>query len=1076
MRKEIFKWNVMQLLTICCILFVSSLGTMAQNVITISGNVQDANSKDPLIGVTILEKGTTNGIVTDINGNYKLSVAPTATVQIQCVGYIAQEIAAANAGGTILLQEDNQTVDEVVIVGFGTQKKVNLTGSVATATAKDLESRPVSSAVQALQGVIPGLNISNSGHGGELNATKSINIRGNGTVGKNSNNEDYTNGSPLILIDGMEGDLNTVNPQDIENISVLKDAAASSIYGSRAPFGVILITTKAGKEGRVVINYNNSFRFNSPVKMPEMMNSWEFVNFFDDAQFNKNNSHLFEQWQIDNVKNYLDGKMDANDVARQQANGKWDYDHTWGNVDWLKEYYKNTSFAHEHNASVSGGTQKFTYYVSGNVLSQNGFLRYGTEHNKRYNLTGKISAQISDYVKIDYSTRYTRTDYERPSVLWNDFYNNVQRRCRPVRPLKDPNGYYMSDINYIEALQNGGRQNEINEGLSQQLRATITPLKDWNIIGEFNFKSDNNWTHYEHTRIYSHMANNPDKKYVSTMTGPSEDKVYEKAYKSLFINPNIYTNYSKTIDKHTIGATAGMQIERQKYRNVAAQRADMISLTQPVLNLTTSSKSYGIEGDLQEWANAGFFGRINYDFDGRYLLEGNIRYDGSSRFRRDNRWTTSPSFSVGWNIAREEFWQPLADKISTLKLRASYGTLANANIYDFYPSYQTLNVTASNGGWPINDAKPNTAQAPKLVTSTLTWETIKNTNIGIDVAALNNRLTGSFDYFVRKTEDMMGPGVELPATLGTDVPATNNTDMKTFGWELQIDWRDKIGDFQYGVKVSLSDSQSKILRYGNPTKNLSKYIEDQLIGNIYGYTTIGIAKSDEEMQQHLATLPNGGQDALGNQWAAGDIMYADINGDGKINNGSYTLDDMGDMKKIGNNTPRLMTGINVDASYKGWDFQMFWQGVLKRDWWAGDTNMAFWGVTDGEWWSTSFKEHLDYFRTDGHPLGANTNAYYPRPVFNTKNNKCQTRYLQNAAYMRLKNIQIGYTFPKVMINKILLENLRLFVSGENLLTITKLSDTMDPETCGVGYQSNSQANGTVYPLSKTMSFGLSVNF
>lgn len=703
-------------------------------------------------------------------------------------------------------------------------------------------------------------------------------------------------------------------------------------------------------------------------------------------------------------------------------------------------------------------------------------MRYGTEHNKRYNLTGKISAQISDYVKIDYSTRYTRTDYERPSVLWNDFYNNVQRRCRPVRPLKDPNGYYMSDINYIEALQNGGRQNEINEGLSQQLRATITPLKDWNIIGEFNFKSDNNWTHYEHTRIYSHMANNPDKKYVATMTGPSEDKVYEKAYKSLFINPNIYTNYSKTIDKHTIGATAGMQIERQKYRNVAAQRADMISLTQPVLNLTTSSKSYGIEGDLQEWANAGFFGRINYDFDGRYLLEGNIRYDGSSRFRRDNRWTTSPSFSVGWNIAREEFWQPLADKISTLKLRASYGTLANANIYDFYPSYQTLNVTASNGGWPINDAKPNTAQAPKLVTSTLTWETIKNTNIGIDVAALNNRLTGSFDYFVRKTEDMMGPGVELPATLGTDVPATNNTDMKTFGWELQIGWRDKIGDFQYGVKVSLSDSQSKILRYGNPTKNLSKYIEDQLIGNIYGYTTIGIAKSDEEMQQHLATLPNGGQDALGNQWAAGDIMYADINGDGKINNGSYTLDDMGDMKKIGNNTPRLMTGINVDASYKGWDFQMFWQGVLKRDWWAGDTNMAFWGVTDGEWWSTSFKEHLDYFRTDGHPLGANTNAYYPRPVFNTKNNKCQTRYLQNAAYMRLKNIQIGYTFPKVMINKILLENLRLFVSGENLLTITKLSDTMDPETCGAGYQSNSQANGTVYPLSKTMSFGLSVNF
>lgn len=1077
MRKEIFSWKLMQLLTLCFMLFLSDLGAFAQNGITVRGNVQDANSKEPLIGVTIHEKGTTNGIITDMDGNFTLRVAPNAVVQISYVGYITQEIPAQKVGGTILMKEDSKTLDEVVVVGFGTQKKVNLTGSVATASAKDLEARPVANAVQALQGVIPGLNISNSGHGGELNATKSINIRGNGTVGKNSNGDAYANGSPLILIDGMEGDLNTVNPQDIESISVLKDAAASSIYGSRAPFGVVLVTTKAGKQGRPVINYNNSFRFNSPVKMPEMMNSWEFMNFFDDAQFNNTSKHLFtDPVQKQNIKDYLDGKLEPNNVAKANANGKWDYDNTWGNVDWLKEYYKDNSFAQEHNASISGGTEKFTYYMSGNILSQNGFLRYGTEHNKRYNLTGKISAQITDYVKLDYSSRYTRNEYDRPSVLWNDFYNNVQRRCRPVRPIYDPNGYYMSDINYIEALQNGGRQDEISEGLSQQLRVTVTPLKNWNIIGEFNFKSDNNWVHYDHKIIYSHYANNPEKTYAATMTGPSENKVYEKAYKSLFLNPNIYSNYNITLGKHSIAATAGMQIEQQKYRNVAAQRADMISLDQPVLNLTTSSKSYGIEGDLQEWANVGFFGRVNYDFDGRYLVEGNLRYDGSSRFRRDNRWTLSPSFSLGWNIAREAFWEPLADKISTLKLRASYGTLANANIYNLYPSYQTLTVTTANGGWPLNGVKPNTAQAPKLVTSTLTWEKIKSTNIGVDVAALNNRLTGSFDYFIRKTENMMGPGVELPATLGTDVPATNNTDMKTYGWELQLGWRDQIGDVKYGVRVNLSDSQSKILRYGNPTGSLSKYIEGELIGNIYGYTTIGIAKSDEEMQEHLATLPNGGQDALGNRWAAGDIMYADLNGDGKINNGSYTIDDMGDMKKIGNSTPRFMTGINLDASYKGWDVQMFWQGVLKRDWWAGDTNMAFWGVTDGEWWSTSFKDHLDYFRTSDHPLGENLDAYYPRPIFNTKNNKCQTRYLQSAAYMRLKNIQVGYTFPKVWVNKIMLQNLRLFVSGENLLTITSLSDTMDPETCGAGYQSNSNANGTVYPLSKTISFGLSVNF
>ena len=1059
------------------VLFLINLGVYAQgNLIDIRGQVVDATSQEPLIGVTAKEVGSNSGTVTDLDGNYSLKVKSGSIIEFSYVGYKTVAYKSGNVPSVIKLQEDSKLIDEVVVVGFGTQKKVNLTGSVATASAKDLEDRPVSSAVQALQGVIPGLNISNSGHGGELNATKSINIRGNGTVGQDASGNAYASGSPLILIDGMEGDLNNINPQDIESISVLKDAAAASIYGSRAPFGVILVTTKSGKSGRPVVNYNNSFRFNTPVKMPEMMNAWEYVNFYDQAMFNKNSTHYYTEEYRNKVKDYVDGKLDPNDVAEPQKNGKWNYDYTWGNVDWLKEYYRNWASAQEHNASVSGGTDKITYYLSANYLGQSGFLRYGTEHNKRYNLTGKISAKITNYVKVDYSSRYTRTDYDRPSVLYNDFYNNVLRRCRPVRPVKDPNGYYMSDINYIEALQNGGRQNEIGDGLSQQIRLTITPLKNWNIIGELNIKTDNNWTHYDHKRIYSHMADNPENTYVATMTGPSEDKVYEYAYKSLFLNPNIYTNYTISLGKHTIAATAGMQVERQKYRTVTAQRADMISTDLPVLDLTTSSKSYGIGGAVNKWANVGFFGRVNYDYEGRYLLEGNLRYDGSSRFRRDNRWVVTPSFSAGWNIAREEFFKPLADYISTLKLRVSYGSLANANIYNLYPTYQVLTVKSSNGGWPVNGAKPNTAEAPKLVSQSLTWEKIKNFNIGLDWAALNNRLTGSFDYFVRKTTDMMGPGVELPAVLGTSVPATNNTDMKSYGWELQIGWRDQIGDFRYGVKMSIADSQSKILRYGNPTKSLSKYIEGQKIGDIYGYTTIGIAKTDEEMQQHLESLPNGGQSSLGNNWAAGDIMYADLNQDGKINNGSYTLDDMGDMKKIGNSTPRYMTGINIDASYKGFDFSMFWQGVLKRDWWPGDNNMTFWGVTDGEWWSTSFKEHLDYFRTADNVLGENLNAYYPRPVFNTKNNKCQTRYLQNAAYMRLKNIQLGYTFPKKWVNKIMLQNVRIFVTAENLLTITSLSKTMDPETCGAGYQSNSQANGTVYPLSKTFSFGMSVNF
>ncbi len=1065
---------------VCCMLFLLDVGVLAQAPMSVRGTVLDESTREPMIGVNVVEKGTRNGTVTDLEGHFSLgSVKPGAVISFTYVGYVDRELSVAEADGTVLLSEDAKSLSEVVVVGFGTQKKVNLTGSVGTATAKDLEDRPVSSAVQALQGVIPGLNIANQGHGGELNATKSINIRGNGTVGKAADGSDYASGAPLILIDGMEGNLNDINPQDIDNISVLKDAAASSIYGSRAPFGVILVTTKNGKSGRANINYNNSFRFNTPVRMPEMMNSWEWINYFDQGQFNKNSQHLYIGAAklpdlADRIYETCFGHpADPNTQVIADTNGKWLYDYPWGNVDWLQEYYKKWSSSQEHNVSISGGTDKLSYYVSGNYLKQGGFMRYGTDSRERYNLTGKIGAQLTKVLKLDYSSRYTRTHYSRAQRMNDDFYNNMLRRTRPNRPIYDPNGFYMSDINYINALENGGRSIDTGESLSQQLKLTVTPLENWDIVAELNVKNDNNWNHTDELRVYAHYANDPEQTYVTTMTGPSQDKVSEYSYKSQYLNPNIYSHYDFSFRQHNFGLTAGMQIEQQKYRDLSANRADMISQTQPVLSLTTSSTVYGMSGVVQEWANVGFFGRLNYDYDGKYLFEANLRYDGSSRFRRDSRWTTSPSFSVGWNIAREAFWKPLEDYVNLLKIRVSYGTLANANIYNWYPTYQVISTGAANGDWYLNGAKPNTASAPALVSSSLTWEKIKNTNIGLDWGALRNRLTGSFDYFVRKTTNMMGPGIELPATLGTGVPPTNNTDMKTFGWELQIGWRDKIRDFSYGVRLSIADSQARILRYANPTKNLGNYIEGELIGNIYGYTTIGIARTDEEMNAHLANVD---QSPIGNQWAAGDIMYADLNGDGKINNGSYTLDDMGDLKKIGNTTPRFTTGINVDASWKGIDFSMFWQGVLKRDWWPGDTNMTFWGITDGEWWSCAMKEHLDYFRTADNALGENLNAYYPRPVFNNKNKKTQTGYLQNAAYMRLKNLQIGYTLPKQLVQKIGLQNLRVYVSGENLLTITGLSKTMDPETCGAGYQSTSQANGTVYPLSKTYSFGLSVNF
>ena len=1078
MKKQRFfeelRLKVCVTLAVCMALLLNAPFLGAQNsTIKVKGVVNDAMG--PVIGASIVEKGNTgNGTITDIDGNFSLNVSSNSTLIVSFVGYKAQEIpVAGKTFFTIDLKEDNEMLEEVVVVGFATQKKVNLTGSVGTATAKDIEARPVANAVQALQGVIPGLNISNSGNGGELNATKSIDVRGTGTVGKDASGNAFSSGSPLILIDGMEGDLNSINPQDIESISVLKDAAASSIYGSRAPFGVVLVTTKSGKSGRAQINYNMNMRYSTPIKMPDMANSYEFVNLFDDAEYNGSGKHLYTDEYRQFVYDFMTGKSDDY-IWGNGSGGKWNYDYSANNVNWLKEYYRNTAPSQEHNVSVSGGSDKMTYYLSANYMTQEGFMRYGTEDYDRYTITAKISAQLTKALKVDYSNRWVRTDYERPTYMNDDFYNHILRRARPVRAVYDPNGYLMSDINYIGVMRDGGRHNEQKDAMAQQLKITVTPLKNWNIIGEMNIKTDNNWNHWEQFVVYSHYKDNPENTYTA-LTSANKDQVSEYSLKTTYLNPTVYSNYNFSLkEKHNFTVLGGFQAEIMKYRDMEGARTGLVTTDLPVLNLTTDADSYTLKGLYKNWKNAGFFGRINYDYNGKYLVEGNLRYDGSSRFRRGNRWILTPSFSLGWNVARENFWEKLADVVELFKLRVSYGELANQNTTSWYPTYQTLGVTTNGGKWLQNGALTSVASVPGLISTSLSWEKIKNTNIGFDFGALNNRLTGSFDYFWRKTKNMVGPGVELPAILGATVPSTNNTDLTTFGWELSIGWRDKVGELGYGVKLNISDNQTRIDKYPNPTNSLSKYMAGELTGDIYGYTTIGIAKTQEEMDAHIASLPKGGQTAIGSKWEAGDIMYADINGDGKIDNGSNTLDDMGDLKKIGNNTPRFRTGITLDAQWKGFDFSMFWQGVLKRDFDPGENSMVFWGTTgSGQWWSTSFKDHMDYFRAEdtASPLGANVNAYYPRPLFNNKNHKTQTAYLQNAAYMRLKNLQLGYTLPKSLINKIGLQNVRVYVSGENLLTITGLSDTMDPETAGIGKQ-----GGTVYPLSRVYSFGLSVNF
>lgn len=726
--------------------------------------------------------------------------------------------------------------------------------------------------------------------------------------------------------------------------------------------------------------------------------------------------------------------------------------------------YKDWVPSHEHNLSVSGGSDKITYLVSGNFLDQNGLIAHGKDKFNRYTLNGKINATLSEYVKLNYSSKWIREDYKRPSYMTGLFFHNIARRW-PVNPVYDPNGYYMEGNEVIQ-MEDGGIQKNQKDYSYQQLQLVIEPIKDWKIYAEGNLNTITNFQHWEVLPVYAHDVNGDQYAFSWDGRAVGSTTVNEYGYKENFMTTNIYSDYFKQFDNgHFIKVMGGFNAEVMKTRSLSAQGDGLITPSVPTVNTTTTNPSVG--GGYAHWSTAGFFGRLNYNYKERYLVEANVRYDGTSRFVGDERWGVFPSFSLGWNIAREDFFADYTDKVSTLKLRGSWGQLGNMNTNNWYPFYQSMSVGTNNGYWLVDGEKTNTAYAPGIVSSLMTWETIESWNLGLDWGAFNNRLTGTFDYFKRSTKDMVGPAPELSSVLGTGVPQINNADMESYGFELEVSWRDRIGDLSYGVKAVLSDAQQKVTRYPNKSYSLGTWYNGRMNGDIWGYTTLGIAKSQEEMDAHLAKV---NQSRLGNQWGAGDIMYADLNGDGEISNGANTLEDHGDMKIIGNNTPRYNYGITLDAAYKGFDFSVFFQGIGKRDYWV--SGAYFWGATGGMWQSAGFTEHWDFFRGEDNPLGANLNAYYPRPLFTSgKNMQTQSRYLQDASYLRMKNIQLGYTLPKSMTTKVGMQMVRLYVSGDNLATISSMSKIFDPETIGGAW-----GDGKLYPLSKTISVGLNVNF
>ena len=1053
----------------------SQVAQSVQQTGTVKGQIVDA-SGEPVIGATVKVKGSKEGTITDLDGNFTLKAEPGTLLEVSYIGYKPLTAKAGNGPMKLTLVEDNQSLNEVVVVGFGTQKKVNLTGSVAVVDSKEFEARPVTSATQALQGAVPGLRISSSS--GSLESTQSMSVRGIGTIGEGSS------GSPLVLIDGSEGDINTINPQDIESVSVLKDAAASSIYGSRAPFGVILITTKSGKKGKVTVNYNNSFRFNSLIREKHMMNSVDFASWVNDFSTAEGGGAFFGDERMANIKAYHDAtpvgpgtRKDKNGnllYAISSTNGStWDDGYAGGidDVDWYDVVYRGSTFAQEHNASVSGATDVVNYYASANFLDNQGFMKLADDKFTRYTGTAKLGIQIAKWLRMNYNMRYTRTDYKRPANLTSGLYSDMARQGWPILPLYDRNGYYYDSPSPALGLATRGKDTKQRDIMNQKVGFVLEPIKNWITHIDFNYQTDSFNRHWDAKMTYNHDVNGNPYPYATS------SNVHEEYSKENYLNFQAYSEYSFSLaDKHNFKVMGGFQAEQLKQTVFGLQRNGILDPNKPEVDITSGVGYDGkavtpsTNGSRNQWQTAGFFGRLNYNYMERYLAEVNIRYDGTSKFRRNNMWKAFPSFSLGWNVAREAFWKPLEKTVNTLKLRFSYGSLGNQNIKNWYQTYQTISYTPFGGNWLQGGKQVNITSAPGLVSAALTWEKVESYNYGLDWGLFNNRLTGSFDYYVRNTKDMVGNAPELPAILGTSVPKTNNTDLQTKGWEISLSWRDMLENgLSYNIGLNLSDARTKITRYpNNPTNSIDTYIPGRYINEIWGYETIGIAKSQEEMDAHLATA---NQNKFGSNWGAGDIMYKDLNGDNVVNDGARTLADHGDLKVIGNSTPRYLFGIDLGASWKGFDFRAFLQGVMKRDYF---TNSAYmFGCNGNMWWATGLSEVHDYYRDanswsvkNGYQT-ENTNAYLPRPVQNGKNSQYQTKYLLNAAYMRMKNLQLGYTIPQNLTSKWGIANCRVFFSVENLFTITSMPDQFDPETIGTDSD-----NG--YPLSKTVSFGLNI--
>lgn len=1015
--------------------------------ITVTGNVKDAKGEE-LIGVNILIKGTTSGTTTDINGLFTLpNVSANTVLVVSYIGHNSQEI-KAQPNLSIVLKEDNQLLNEVVVLGYGVQKKVNLSGSVATVSSKTLENRPVVNVGQALQGAVANMNVTVGS--GKADDSPKFNIRGETSL---------TGGSPLVVIDGIVSDkdqLNRMNPSDIDNISVLKDAASSAIYGSRAAFGVILVTTKIGKSEKLTINYNNNFVARTITRMPEIV-----TNPYDAAT--TRNIMAYPWYNLHNEEQLAYAKRRSEDpsVSPYFVNPDGSYSY-FGETDWMSEAYKNAGFSTMHNVDLSGKTDKLNYFFSGNYNFQDGMMKYGNDKYNRYNLRSKLDFKIANWWSISNNTSFITSDYD-----YSGYMATAYREINRISPLDVPRNPDGSWTNYgagvLGRLQDGGRTKALQTTINTQFGTQIDFIKNvFFVKANFSYsanKSKNNA--YSLPVPYYEGADFPAL-YLDEITSASGNNIDTK-----HILYDIFGTFQKTFnEKHALSALVGFNQEEYRYDKMSLSRSGLISSSLPSAGLATGDMSVG--QSVETWALRGAFARLNYTFEDKYIIEFNGRYDGTSRFPKNKRYTFNPSGSIAWVMSREKFFEPIQDVVSFLKVRGSYGSLGNQDV----SAYAYLATMSSGKTSHILDGKqPVYVSAPGLVAGDLTWEKVTTSNIGLDVNFLSNKLTLSADAYIRRTKDMLTAGATLPGVLGTSVPKQNAADLETKGWEVTIGWQDQFNlagkPFSYGANFNLADSRAFITKFDNPNGSLSDYYVGQELGEIWGANTLGFFTSEEDIKNHadqsiLTSYP--GVHPL----APGDLKFEDINGDGKVDWGKWEVNDHGDYRIIGNSRARFTFGFSANAEWYGFDLNMLFQGVGKKDYVPAAGDLAFWGIYTEPWTNITVGNFTDHWTEE------NPNAYFPRMkayAAYENHKECgvpQTKYLQNAAYIRMKNLTFGYTLPELLTNKIGVNRLRVFFSGDNLFEISGLYKhyKVDPEGLG----------GGIYPFQRSYSFGLNVTF